>query len=127
MSGDLDHIALDTATAILKMYFEPIPGVQLKAKIQEAVRDAMGRAEQPSNPVPHGHRDDYYLMANGRRLAGMPVAKVRDMPNWVLASELFATGSTSAFLICRDAGIDPYSTTVERIVGQQTKGGGNGD
>lgn len=39
-----DQIALDAATAILPMYFEAIPGVQLKAKIQIAVRDAINLA-----------------------------------------------------------------------------------
>lgn len=83
-------------------------------------------AEQPSNPVPHGHREDYYLMANGRRLAEQSIARVKRMSNWVLATQLFATGSASAHQICHEAGIDPDAYTVARIVGQQTKGGGNG-
>lgn len=62
----------------------------------------------------HGHRDDYYLLANGRRLGLEPISRVRSMPNWVLAMELFATGSTSAHQLCRDAGVDPYSTTTQR-------------
>jgi len=62
----------------------------------------------------HGHRDDFYLLANGRRLGLEPISRVRHMPNWVLAMELFATGSTSANQICRGAGVDPDSCTIER-------------
>ena len=44
-----DQIALETATAIMAMYFEQIPGVQLKAKIQEAVSGAILAAQsQPA-------------------------------------------------------------------------------
>lgn len=66
-------------------------------------------------PLAHGHRGDYYLMANARRLAEIPIAKVKAMPNWVLATQLFATGSTSARQICRDANIDPDAVTVQRL------------
>jgi len=72
-----------------------------------------GTPEAPKQPA-HGHRDDYYLLANGRRLGLEPISRVRNMPNWVLAMELFATGSSSAHQICRDAGIDPDSTTIQR-------------
>lgn len=84
-------------------------------------------AEQPSNPVlAHGHREDWYLMANARRIGMLSIACVKGMQNWVFAKQLFATGSTSARQICFDAGIDPDGYAVARIVGQQTKGGGNG-
>lgn len=42
---DIDQVALDAATAILPMYFENIPGYQLKAKIQEAVHEAILAAQ----------------------------------------------------------------------------------
>lgn len=62
-----------------------------------------------ATPPAHGHRGDWYLMANARRFT-----KDKHQPNWVLAMELFATGSKSAHQICADAGIDPYSTTIDR-------------
>lgn len=46
VSGAVDQIALEAATNILPMYFEAIPGGQLKAKIQCAVIDAISRAQQ---------------------------------------------------------------------------------
>jgi hypothetical protein len=42
------------------------------------------------------------------------MTRIRQMPNWVFASELFATGSTAAHQICRDAGVDPDGYEVER-------------
>jgi len=69
--------------------------------------------EAPKKPA-HGHRDDYYLLANGRHLGLKPISRVRNMLNWVLAMELLATGSTGAHQLCRDAGIDPGSTTIQR-------------
>jgi hypothetical protein len=84
---------------------------------------APGTPEAPKKPA-HGHRDDYYLLANGRRLGLEPISRVRNMPNWVLAMELFATGSTSAHQICRDAGVDPDSTTIQRAA--QLDGGQEG-
>lgn len=59
----------------------------------------------------HGHRRDFHLLANARRICK---AEYRRQPNWVLAKELFATGSNSAIEICIDAGIDPDALTVER-------------
>jgi hypothetical protein len=79
--------------------------------------------EAPKKPA-HGHRDDYYLPAIGRRLGLEPISRVRNMPNWVLAMELFATGSGSAYQICRDAGIDPEGTTIQRAA--QLDGGQEG-
>jgi hypothetical protein len=57
-----------------------------------------------------GHRQDIYLMANARSMLSR---KCGAYPNWVLAMHLFATGSTSAFQICDDAGIDPESTKID--------------
>ena len=53
-----------------------------------------------------------YLLANARRIAS---AEFRCAPNWVLAMNLFAVGSTSARAICKEAGIDPDATEVRRI------------
>lgn len=65
-----------------------------------------------TKPLAHGNRGDWYLMANARRIAGRSMAEVRRMSNWNFASELFATGGTSAHQICVDAGIDPEGTEV---------------
>lgn len=67
-----------------------------------------------AKPLAHGHRDDHFLLVNARRIGMEPISRVRQMSNWVLAMELFATGSTSAHQICRDAGIDPDSCTTDR-------------
>jgi len=82
-------------------------------ELDEATTSAPGTPEAPKQPA-HGHRDDYYLLANGRRLGLESIIRVRNMPNWVLAMELFATGSTSAHQICHDAGVDPEGTTIQR-------------
>lgn len=68
-------------------------------------------SEQPK--LAHGHREDYYLMANTRRLINQS-PKLRKMRNWHLAMNLFATGSNSAHQICIDAGIDPDAFEVQR-------------
>lgn len=65
-----------------------------------------------AKPLAHGHRDDWYLMANARRIAKLAYKK---KPNWVLAMALFATGANSAIQLCADAGIDPYGLTVDRV------------
>ncbi|KQZ46358.1 hypothetical protein [Massilia sp. Root1485] len=65
-------------------------------------------------PLAHGHREDWYLLANARRVAEKPIHAIRTMPNWVLASELFATGCTAAHQICRDADIDPDGYKIQR-------------
>lgn len=63
-------------------------------------------------PLAEGRRSDFYLLANARRIASRTYQR---KPNWALAMELFATGSTMAWRICVDAGIDPESRKVERI------------
>jgi len=70
-------------------------------------------AEKPVSvdAVAHGHRTDYLLLANARRIVKREYQR---SPNWVVAMELFATGSTSAHQICRDAGIDPDGFKVVR-------------
>lgn len=73
-----------------------------------------GQAEQKPK-LPHGHREDFYLMANARRIAMRPISELRFWSNAQFASELFATGSTSANEICQLAGIDPDGTKVQRI------------
>jgi hypothetical protein len=59
----------------------------------------------------HGNRGDYYLLANARRICKR---SYQLGPNWVLAMELFATGSNSAKQICIDAGIDPEDNKITR-------------
>ena len=90
-----------------------------------AQQESVAAPQQEKTPKPaHGHRDDYYLLANGRRLGLEPISRVRNMPNWVLAMELFATGSTSARQLCRDAGVHPDSTITHRAA--QLDGGQEG-
>lgn len=81
------------------------------------------RSDTPA--LAHGHRDDYFLLANARRIGQMQIHKVVRMQNWELAAELFATGSNSAHQICVDAGVDPESIKVRRIDGD--KQGAQGD
>jgi len=45
-----------------------------------------------------------FLLTNARRLLALDHVST---PNWVVAAELFAVGSTSAIRICKEAGIDP--------------------
>jgi hypothetical protein len=93
--------------------------VELRRCMQHVARYLAAPAPagvEGAKPLAHGHREDYYLMANARRLAEKPIHEVRTMPNWVLAKGLFATGSTSAYQICRDAGIDPDGYKVERTM-----------
>lgn len=60
-----------------------------------------------TKPIAHGHRGDWFLMANARILASRSIDQVARMTNAHFASNLFATGSTSGHQICVDAGIDP--------------------
>lgn len=71
----------------------------------------------------HGHREDFYLMANARRIGMMPIRQIANMSNWHLAHELFATGSNSAHQICVDAGIDPAGYTIDRAPMAAAQGG----
>lgn len=75
--------------------------------------------------LPHGHREDFYLMANARIMLSRCAAYMRE-PNWVIAMNLFATGSTSANAICHVAGIDPDSTKVQRIKASAPTGAAQG-
>jgi hypothetical protein len=112
--------------------YRDIDDGQLYFRTSEDFRERMEITGAPSAPgtpeapaeLAHGHRDDYYLLANGRRLGLEPISRVRNMPNWVLAMELFATGSGSAYQICRDAGVDPEGTTIQRAA--QLDGGQEG-
>ena len=73
-----------------------------------------GAGEVDAKPLAYGHREDFYLMANARRLAESSIAEIKSTPNWVFAKQLFATGSASAHQICADAGIDPDGYKVVR-------------
>lgn len=59
-----------------------------------------------------GTRDPFNLLSNCRRL--LNASQNKQYQNWALACELFAVGSTSAFAICREAGVDPYGKTMEK-------------
>lgn len=95
------------------------------ARLNDLIAFAGGQVEAPltDKPLAYDHSDDYYLMVNARRIAGRPVAEISRMPNWVFAMKLFATGSTSACQICRDAGIDPDGLKVERARSTGKHGG----
>jgi hypothetical protein len=81
----------------------------LATQATQAERDQVEQKEAGKETA--GHRDDYCLLANCRRLLARAYAK---SPNWVIAMELFATGSNSARQICINAGIDPDGLKVER-------------
>lgn len=55
------------------------------------------------------HFTPYYLLANCRLLCS---AHFNREPNWVIASKLFAVGSTTARRLCDEDGIDPDGLTV---------------
>jgi hypothetical protein len=55
----------------------------------------------------------FYIMANVRHL--LSGTKNLSTPNWVLATQIFAVGSTSANQVCREAGIDPFGYEVKKI------------
>lgn len=114
----VDPLTFFTALEVFKQSDQSITAAQ--NFIDAIENSAPGTPEAPKKPA-HGHRDDYYLLTNGRRLGLEPISRVRNMPNWVLAMELFATGSTSAHQLCRDAGLDPDSTTTQRVA--QINGG----
>ena len=62
--------------------------------------------------VGHAHFTPFYLLSNCRRLAAPEYLR---KPNWALACDLFAVGSTTARRICREAGIDPEATEVRKV------------
>lgn len=100
------HFTNEADTEFIVAVRNSISALIAQARAAQAHHAAATTGED-ARKLAHGHRDDYYLMANGRRLAQMPIAEVKAMPNWVLAKHLFATGSTSARQICIDARIDP--------------------
>lgn len=67
----------------------------------------------------------FYLMANVRGIAS---AEFRRAQNWVLAMRLFAVGSTTAWAICKEAGIDPEATEVRKVaeIGKHSAPSGSG-
>ena len=60
-----------------------------------------------------GVRDSFNLLSNCRRL--LNTSQNKQYQNWALACELFSVGITSAFAICRAAGIDPYGKTITLV------------
>ena len=62
------------------------------------------------------HFTPFYLLANCRRLCS---AHFRRQPNWVISMELFAVGSTTAWRLCVDAGIDPEGLTAVKLAQAQ--------
>lgn len=63
--------------------------------------------------VGHAHFTPFYLLANARRIASREYSQ---KPNWVLAMNLFAVGSNTAYRVCREAGIDPDGLTAIKII-----------
>ena len=55
----------------------------------------------------------FYIMANVRRL--LSGAHNKRLPNWVLACEIFAVGSTTAHKVCAEAEIDPEGYTITKV------------
>jgi hypothetical protein len=59
----------------------------------------------------------FYVMANVRRI--LSAAYNKRTPNWVLAMEIFAVGSTSGNRICAEAGVDPDGYKIEKSASQE--------
>lgn len=92
-------------------------------RLHALIRMAYEAGQADATPkLAHGHREDFYLLANARRIGLMPIRQVANMSNWHLAHELFATGSNSSHQICVDAGIDPYGHAVEHRAAAQEAG-----
>jgi hypothetical protein len=73
-------------------------------------RDPVG---EPTCDLKHAHFTPFYLLSNARRICSREYQR---KPNWVLAMNLFALGSTSATKVCREAGIDPDGLEVTKAV-----------
>lgn len=91
--------------------WEPLVTLESALSYAEKVR-----GEAPTCDVGHAHFTPFYLLSNCRRVVSAAYAR---KPNWVLAMELFAVGSTTAHRICRDAGIDPDATEVRALAGKK--------
>lgn len=74
--------------------------------------NAVPAREQPVHIRSAENFTPFYLLVNCRRLLAM---KYRSKQNWIIAMELFAIGSTSAWQVCVEAGIDPDGLTVVRL------------
>lgn len=79
------------------------------------------RQEQPPADAPTINRerefermkDDLAVITRRRTFGGaraMAASKWKRQPNWVFAKELFGVGSTYAFALCHEMGIDPDGT-----------------
>lgn len=95
----------------------------LVEKLRARIDAGSGAVPAPAKKA-HGHRDDYYLMANCRLMLGQKFARIE---NWVIAMKLFATGSTSAHQICVDAGFDPSGKKIQRAAPSPDVPAGEGD
>lgn len=80
-------------------------------KYAKESRPAPEQSGEARCDVGHAHFTPFYLLANARRIVSREYSR---KPNWALAMDLFAVGSTTANRICREAGIDPDGTTVTR-------------
>lgn len=56
--------------------------------------------------------DRMIIMRNVRR---MITGRIRQPENWILVKEIFGCGSTTAYKICSEMGVDPDSKTTKRI------------
>lgn len=52
------------------------------------------------------------ILANARRICAQ---RYKKQPNWVLAMEAFALGSTWAWALCERIGVDPDGCTMEPV------------
>jgi hypothetical protein len=92
-----------------------------------ALRDEIAAALSQKEAAPSEERSltehftPFYLLSNCRSMSGR---RLEREANWVLASRLFAVGSTTANRICREAGIDPDALEVRKIAPPQAPEGG---
>lgn len=79
-----------------------------QVKARDAEIERLTKERDDARRAKTGHFSPVYLLANARRIAAPEYAM---MPNWALATQIFAVGSTTANTICRENGIDPNSKT----------------
>ena len=99
---------------------KPLPaGTKLytAAQVQAMLAAAPQPVTQPSPAAVErkpltAHFTPFYLLANCRRICS---EEHQHTPNWSIATELFAVGSTTAKRICREAGIDPDAFEVRKV------------
>ncbi|WP_431509792.1 hypothetical protein [Variovorax sp. DAIF25] len=90
-----------------------LPTILAALEARDAEIAALTKERDDARRAKTGHFSPAYLLENARRLAAPEYAM---MPNWALATQIFAVGSTTAHAICRENGIDPDSKSAHEAV-----------